>query len=224
MLLPSWIFSLAAKARQLPAIAYVILFAVSLLGAAGYGLYQRGEQRGAQRVTRAARADTTRRAIATVDTATQATDRSVARAAAQRTRSDVGRTETRRAAAAVAELRGSAAVVAALDSTPTPVVELVTAQAEQLARDSVQIARDSMTIALHVVALDSAHRERLARAALDTARKHQQDDKPPDAPTGRLGVVVGSVGGAAIGAAVGGPLGAAAGATIGGVMGLLLHR
>ena len=144
--------------RKVPGIAWVILLVVAFLGAAGLGLYHRGENAGETKVHRVALKDSTTTQLTTVAKATHASD-SIGVIAEKAVRSSTtGRAHAR------------AVLEAAKDTVPPSVIAEISAQFD----------RDSTTIAVLVAKSDSDHTERLARIELDTLREHAEVLKPPD--------------------------------------------
>jgi len=144
--------------RKIPGIAWVILFVVAILGAAGLGLYHRGENAGETKVHRVALKDSTTKQITTVARTAQAVDSIGVVAAKAVQSSTTGRAHAR------------AVLKAAKDTIPPSVIEVISAQLD----------RDSTTIAVLVAKSDSSQAERLERIQLDTLREHAEVLKPPD--------------------------------------------
>lgn len=159
----TWL-ALRAVVAKIPAIVWAIVAVCTALLVGGWILYRHGEHAGERKVVAAAHADTTRRAITAVATATGRTDSTVAVAHAARVTSDKGR-------AALAEVRALA--LPALDSAPVVVQTLVAAQDTQIHQDSVTITKQS-------AAIEAAANERAERVALDTARVHEREDASTD--------------------------------------------
>lgn len=179
---------LVSFAQKVPGIVWVIGLAVAVVAASLTALYVHGEHAGAAKVVRAARRDSTAKAVVVLDSAMARTDRSTVVATHATDSASAGRVPVRESAVRVQRARHDAAVVAALDSTPAPVVQLVDDQAAQIARDSAQMSLDSLAIAANVAALDTAKQERGAHLAVDTARVHEALDPTPDDGTSALDV------------------------------------
>lgn len=169
-----------AWGRRVSGLVYVALLVVAFVGAGVVGIYYRGAHAGAAKVVRVARRDSTAKAVVGRDSAMARTDRSGAVAAHATDAATAGRVSVRASATRVQRRRHDAVVVAALDSTPAPVVQLVEDQAAQIVRDSAQMSLDSLAIAKSAAALDTARQERAAHLAVDTARVHEAQDPTPD--------------------------------------------
>lgn len=143
--------------RRVPSIAWVILFVVASLLAAGVGIYRHAEQNGEAKVYRVALQDSTTQQIAAVDQAAKASD-SIGVIAAKAVRSSTtGRVHARDV------------LEAAKDTIPPTVLSEISAQFD----------RDSTTIAVLVAKSESDDIERLSRIQLDTLREHAENFKPP---------------------------------------------
>lgn len=151
------LFAIRALLCRVPGIAWVILFAIAFLSAAGYGLYRHGEREGAVEVRRAAGRDSIAQQQVVVTRAARKSDSVITVARKAVGVSGSGRARTR------------AVLEAAKDSTLRTVFEAV----------SEQLAHDSTTIAVQTAAIDTLVAERGSRIQLATIQEHQMVFKPP---------------------------------------------
>jgi hypothetical protein len=142
---------------RVPGIAWVILLVLTLLAAAGYGLYRHGEAAGEVKVHRVALADSTVQQRAAVQKATQRADSAIVTAHTAVASATIGRRRTR------------AVLESARDSMPASAFEIV----------SEQLGRDSTTIAVQTSAINDLVTERATRIQLDTLQKHAENFQPP---------------------------------------------
>lgn len=164
----------------LPGIVYVAAFVLAAISGTAYAIYAHGKAVGEARVHMHALRDSVEKAVIVHRLAVQQTDAKRQEARSTKRLADSSR---------VIRSRLREAAIPYLDALPDPVVRLIAA-------DDQQIARDSVALAAHV-AVDTAWvREREFSADLDTLRQHQVAlpvAKPHRALWVTVGVVVGSV-------------------------------
>jgi hypothetical protein len=152
----TWL-ALRALLRKVPGIWWVALFVVALLGAAAYGIYHHGEVSGETKVHRHALADSIDKEVIVSHLAIEQTDRVRGAAHTAHRFADASRPQREK-------LRDS--VEAMLSSLPTPVVQLIHL-------DDQQIRRDSVALVAYVELDTTFMQERTLAAQLDTSRQHQ---------------------------------------------------
>lgn len=149
------LLALRALLARIPGIVYVAALVVVTLGLSGVALYHHGRTVGEVRVHRIVLADSTRTAVATVDTAHARSATVVHVAQRARGVSDA----TRRA-----RVTARAAATAELLDLGLPKLHAL------VALDDTLLTRDSITIAVQAGAIDTLSAEIAARARLDALR------------------------------------------------------
>jgi hypothetical protein len=144
---------------RIPGIVWVILLAAVLVAAGSWGIYHRGVRVGEMKVHRQALGDSVHTATTKVAVATAASDRAIVASRRVAAGSAVALEERERA---------RHDVIAALDSAPPAVVQLVHT-------DDALLVRNAVTIATQAAAIDTLLDERHDRQQLDTLRTHETE-------------------------------------------------
>jgi hypothetical protein len=142
---------------SVPGIIWAAVFVLAFFAAAGFALYHHGRTVGETTVHRKTLTDSVAKTTIVHKLTVQQTDASRAEARSANRMADSAR---------VIRHRFREAALPLLDSLPDPVVRLIAADDEQIARDSTALAA--------YVAVDTTWlRERAVSADLDTLRQHQ---------------------------------------------------